>query len=172
MIVNEVDVVAAGAAAAEAARRAGGVAAETGLKIAAAAWIYAGGAHHTGFSQALTTEHIEDFAEIAGIELLRIDADTEAAPVSPGAAMERRRNYVVLIPLTGWTKVSHFSRKTAQGMLEELKEVTLEANLELLRSGLVLHTFGNARTFASIARRRAQTKFLGCSFLVVSAYPD
>jgi L-arabinose isomerase len=46
------------------------------LKIAAAAWIYAGGAHHTGFSQALTMEHLEDFAEIAGIELVRIDADT------------------------------------------------------------------------------------------------
>lgn len=46
------------------------------LKIAAAAWIYAGGAHHTGFSQALTMEHLDDFAEIAGIELVRIDADT------------------------------------------------------------------------------------------------
>ena len=47
------------------------------LKIAAAAWIYAGGAHHTGFSQALTTEHIEDFAKIAGVELLVIDSKTE-----------------------------------------------------------------------------------------------
>ncbi len=47
------------------------------LKIAAAAWIYAGGAHHTGFSQSLTMEHLEDFAEIAGIELVRIDADTK-----------------------------------------------------------------------------------------------
>lgn len=46
------------------------------LKVAAAAWIYAGGAHHTGFSQALTMEHLEDFAEIAGIELVRIDAET------------------------------------------------------------------------------------------------
>lgn len=46
------------------------------LKIAAAAWIYAGGAHHTSFSQALTTEHLEDFAEIAGLELIVIDADT------------------------------------------------------------------------------------------------
>jgi L-arabinose isomerase len=47
------------------------------LTVAAAAWIYAGGAHHTGFSQALTTEHIEDFAEIAGIELIVIDAKTQ-----------------------------------------------------------------------------------------------
>ena len=46
------------------------------LKVAAAAWIYAGGAHHTGFSQALTTEHLRDFAEIAGIEFVTIDAGT------------------------------------------------------------------------------------------------
>ncbi len=46
------------------------------LKIAAAAWIYAGGAHHTCFSQSLTMEHLEDFAEIAKIEVIRIDADT------------------------------------------------------------------------------------------------
>ncbi len=46
------------------------------LKVAATAWIYAGGAHHTGFSQALTMQHIEDFAEIADVELIRIDADT------------------------------------------------------------------------------------------------
>jgi L-arabinose isomerase len=47
------------------------------LKIGAAAWIYAGGAHHTGFSQALTMQHMEDFAEIAGIECIRIDGDTK-----------------------------------------------------------------------------------------------
>jgi L-arabinose isomerase len=47
------------------------------LKVAAAAWIYAGGAHHTGFSQVLTTEHMADFAEIAGIEFLTIDAATQ-----------------------------------------------------------------------------------------------
>jgi len=46
------------------------------LKVAAAAWIYAGGAHHTGFSQALTVEHLEDFAEIAGVELVVIDGET------------------------------------------------------------------------------------------------
>jgi L-arabinose isomerase len=43
---------------------------------ACACWIYAGGAHHTGFSQAVTTGMLEDFAEIAGIELVVIDADT------------------------------------------------------------------------------------------------
>jgi len=46
------------------------------LATAAAAWIYAGGAHHTGFSQAVTTEMIEDFAGMAGVELVVIDADT------------------------------------------------------------------------------------------------
>jgi L-arabinose isomerase len=44
------------------------------LKTAAAAWIYAGGPHHTVFSQALTSEHLEDFAEMLGIEAIRIDA--------------------------------------------------------------------------------------------------
>jgi L-arabinose isomerase len=43
---------------------------------ACAAWIFAGGAHHTGFSQAVSTEMLEDFAGIAGIELVVIDADT------------------------------------------------------------------------------------------------
>jgi L-arabinose isomerase len=46
------------------------------LQTAAAAWIYAGGAHHTGFSQALETEHLQDFADMAGIEFLCIDAQT------------------------------------------------------------------------------------------------
>lgn len=46
------------------------------LELAAAAWIYAGGAHHTGFSQALTAAMLEDFAAIAGIEIAIIDADT------------------------------------------------------------------------------------------------
>lgn len=47
------------------------------LKVAAAAWIYAGGAHHTGFSQALNAEHLADFAEIAGMEFLRINEHTD-----------------------------------------------------------------------------------------------
>jgi L-arabinose isomerase len=46
------------------------------LKTAAAAWIFAGGAHHTSFSYSLTAEHLRDFAEIAGIEFLLIDGDT------------------------------------------------------------------------------------------------
>jgi L-arabinose isomerase len=47
------------------------------LKIAAAAWIYAGGAHHSACSQALNTEMLEDFAEIAGVEFIVIDDDTK-----------------------------------------------------------------------------------------------
>ena len=46
------------------------------LKIAAATWIYAGGAHHTGFSYSLTAEHLQDFADMAGIEFLLIDENT------------------------------------------------------------------------------------------------
>lgn len=46
------------------------------LATAATAWIYAGGAHHTGFSLAVTTEMIEDFARMAGVELVVIDAET------------------------------------------------------------------------------------------------
>src|SRR5215210_4845641 len=46
------------------------------LKIAAAAWIFAGGAHHTGFSYSITPEHLRDFAEMAGIEFLLIDENT------------------------------------------------------------------------------------------------
>lgn len=46
------------------------------LDIAATTWILAGGAHHTVYSQAVTTEYLEDFADIAGIELLVIDERT------------------------------------------------------------------------------------------------
>jgi L-arabinose isomerase len=47
------------------------------LKVAAAAWIYAGGAHHTSFSYAVAAEHLRDFAEMAGVEFLLIDEKTE-----------------------------------------------------------------------------------------------
>ena len=46
------------------------------FKTACAAWIYAGGAHHTGFSYAVTVEHLEDFTAIAGVELAIIDGAT------------------------------------------------------------------------------------------------
>ncbi|HLX96776.1 MAG TPA: L-arabinose isomerase [Verrucomicrobiae bacterium] len=43
---------------------------------AVTAWIYGGGAHHTGFSQAVTAEMLEDFAGMAGVELAVIDGET------------------------------------------------------------------------------------------------
>jgi L-arabinose isomerase len=46
------------------------------LAIGAAAWILAGGAHHTAFSMALDTEYMEDFAEMAGVEFVVIDDKT------------------------------------------------------------------------------------------------
>jgi L-arabinose isomerase len=42
-----------------------------------AAWLYAGGAHHTCYSQNLSPEHLEDFAEMAGIEYVRITKGTD-----------------------------------------------------------------------------------------------
>jgi L-arabinose isomerase len=46
------------------------------FKTACAAWIQAGGAHHTAYSYAVTTEMLEDFASIVGIELVVIDDNT------------------------------------------------------------------------------------------------
>lgn len=46
------------------------------LKTAAAAWIYAGGAHHTSFSYTVTGQQLSDFAGMAGIEYLQIDENT------------------------------------------------------------------------------------------------
>jgi L-arabinose isomerase len=51
------------------------------LKTAAAAWIYAGGPHHTVLSQAVTTEQIEDFAEILGVELITIDSQSRLGDI-------------------------------------------------------------------------------------------
>jgi L-arabinose isomerase len=47
------------------------------MKTGCAAWIYAGGAHHTAYSQNLSAELINDFADMAGIEFLRIGKDTK-----------------------------------------------------------------------------------------------
>jgi L-arabinose isomerase len=48
------------------------------LEVSAESWIYAGGSHHTVMSTALDVEVIQDFAEIAGVELLEINAKTDA----------------------------------------------------------------------------------------------
>jgi L-arabinose isomerase len=47
------------------------------MQTACAAWILAGGAHHTCYSQNLTSEHLEDFAEMADIEFVLINEDTK-----------------------------------------------------------------------------------------------
>ena len=46
------------------------------FETGACAWILAGGTHHSSFSFSVTTEMLEDYAEIANIELLAIDANT------------------------------------------------------------------------------------------------
>jgi len=46
------------------------------FEVGAHAWILAGGTHHTSFSFALTQEYLEDYAEMAGIEMVVIDKDT------------------------------------------------------------------------------------------------
>ncbi|HEY8689566.1 MAG TPA: L-arabinose isomerase, partial [Chitinophagaceae bacterium] len=47
------------------------------MRTGCAAWIYAGGAHHTGYSQNLTREHMEDFASFANIEYIVIGKNTD-----------------------------------------------------------------------------------------------
>jgi L-arabinose isomerase len=42
----------------------------------AAAWIRAGGSHHTSLGYAVTTQHLRDFAAMSRIEFLAIDEDT------------------------------------------------------------------------------------------------
>jgi L-arabinose isomerase len=46
------------------------------MQTGCAAWILAGGAHHTCYSQNLSAEHMEDLAEIAGIEYVLIGKHT------------------------------------------------------------------------------------------------
>lgn len=47
------------------------------MKTGCAAWILAGGAHHTCYSQNLSSESLQDFAEMAGIECVLIDKETK-----------------------------------------------------------------------------------------------
>jgi L-arabinose isomerase len=77
MIVNEVDVVAPDEALPKLPVARVVWVPKPNLKVGAAAWILAGGAHHTGFSMAVTAEHMEDFAEMAGMEYVLIGKDTK-----------------------------------------------------------------------------------------------
>ena len=76
MVVNEVDVIQPPAPLSKLPVASAVWVPRPNLKVAAGAWILAGGAHHTGFSQSVTRAHLEDFAGMAGVEFLVIDADT------------------------------------------------------------------------------------------------
>ena len=49
------------------------------FEIGAGAWILAGGTHHSAFSYDITEEYWEDFAEMTGIEYVRINKDTKTS---------------------------------------------------------------------------------------------
>jgi L-arabinose isomerase len=76
LIVNEVEVVALDAPMPKLPVASALWVPKPNLEIGAGAWILAGGAHHTSFSQAIPAEVLEDFAEMAGIEYLVINEDT------------------------------------------------------------------------------------------------
>lgn len=46
------------------------------MRTGCTAWLLAGGAHHTCFSQNLQSEHLEDFATMAGLEFVLINRQT------------------------------------------------------------------------------------------------
>ena len=50
---------------------------EPSLTVSATAWIYAGGAHHTVLSTQINEKHLRDFAQIANIEYVEINEETE-----------------------------------------------------------------------------------------------
>ena len=113
------------------------------FKTACAAWILAGGAHHTGYSYSVTREMLEDFATIAGIEMAVIGPETTSLELQAGPAQQRR----LLLPCAG---IPRLSRNEA--MFKELKREAYEANVALPRHGLINLTFGNA---SAIDRARA-----------------
>ncbi|OMP78696.1 L-arabinose isomerase [[Flexibacter] sp. ATCC 35208] len=47
------------------------------MRTGCAAWIQAGGAHHTVYSQNLGSAHMQDFADMAGIEYVKIGKGTD-----------------------------------------------------------------------------------------------
>lgn len=64
------------------------------LEISGAAWIHSGGAHHSVYSQGVTLAQVSDYAEMSGVELVVIGADTDIR----GFKQELRHNeaYFVL----------------------------------------------------------------------------
>ena len=63
------------------------------LEVGAGAWILAGGTHHTSFSYDLTTEYWEDYAEIAGIEMVVIDEKHHHSGIQERTPYERSLLY-------------------------------------------------------------------------------
>lgn len=51
------------------------------FKTSAASWMYAGGSHHPVFSKSLKAEVMDDFASIAGIEMVHIGADSRLSEI-------------------------------------------------------------------------------------------
>ena len=60
------------------------------LRVAATAWLTAGGPHHTVYSSAVDRETLDDFATIAGVELAMIHAETTVYGFRRRAPVERR----------------------------------------------------------------------------------
>ena len=56
----------------------------------AESWLLAGGPHHTAYSQAVGLDVIEDFADMVEVELVSIDADTDARQFRQRDRLERR----------------------------------------------------------------------------------
>ena len=61
------------------------------FKTAAAAWLLAGGAHHTAWSQAVTAEQLEDLADILGLECVRIGTGTTLSALKQQLRWNDRR---------------------------------------------------------------------------------
>ena len=89
IVANVIDVVEADRGAASAARSRGPSGGrDPTCRTAVEAWLTAGGAHHTVLTRAIDPEPLVDFAEMAGVELLLIDEDVDAAGVPERAPLE------------------------------------------------------------------------------------
>jgi L-arabinose isomerase len=65
---------------------------EPNLEMAAEAWIYAGGAHHTVFSYNITAEQLFDYTDILGIDYVLINKDTSLLELRQKLREQSRRH--------------------------------------------------------------------------------
>ena len=105
--------------------------------MACQAWLLAGGAHHTSFSQAVTAEQMEDLAGMLGVEHVRIGHGTDL-----GALKKELR----------WNDAAYrlgagSAEPPMTSSYDELKEQAWQANMEIPRRGLAIYTFGNVSAF-------------------------